>query len=1339
MKAHTNRLRFPILLPLWLAVLAASLLAAVITVLADPASAQQPPPDNKPKLIVSATTLTLTETEVERHDEGNPEEDVVWTTYTLYFDRNPAEIGDVDGDGNDDLECGGTAWVYVAGHSGSDIEFRYEQDGVQFSTGEECTGGNWGSPKILRLRAVADADMATDPPVTLTHEVWGKDAKTVLTTSENPTVAVSIIEKDRTEPAVSIVADGNIDEGEPAVFTLRRINHVEASQLTVDVNVSETGSALTDPPGATTQVQFAAFQAETTLTLGTDNDNVVEGDVTVTATITAPSGYEIAGDASATVTVADDDEARFSTSVDPTRIAEGQSSTLTVSTSNGVTFAEDQTITLDFTDSTAAAADYTVNPDTLTLQAGQSTVSATITAVDDEDNEPIERILIAAKHGTADIGHQQTITIEASDADAAVPVFSATLTVGEVVDGDSTFIGYDSMLGALSPSTFVLNGVTLTVANLELETIGSSTTLLLRVTPSLATGFALALGGQPFRPSDENASGTLSSYNWSDPGLNWSTGETVDVKLYVFEPGLLSIGMSEITGSDANATVETDNANGSTVHLRYRSDGATEWLAPNPAMRAVTPDLKTPSFPLTNLTNGATYEVQASLSASFPTGEIVSTIFTAGDTVSYESQTYTVTEGGEVTVPVMLSLSATGEVRVQITFGGNAEPGDYTITGLVDNNVLVFAVGEDLKSFTIQTQRDSDRNDETISLGFGTITGAVAGSPSTATITIDDTTPSSSSPPSGNGGGGGGPVFSEGPSATRSIPENTAGGEDIGDPITATGAALEYSLSGDDAAAFDIVADTGQLQTKSALDYETKNAYAVTVTATNTSGSSAEIDVTIDVIDVDEAPELTGPASVDHPENGEDPPAAYVAEDPEGDAVAWSLSGDDAGAFTITDGVLAFKEPPDHEAPADADGDNVYSVAVAASDANSVATIDVFIIVTDVDEPGTVTLSSDSPTVGAELSAALADPDGGITDAAWSWERSPDQTTWTPVGDASSSTYTPVAADAEHYLRAEARYADGEGPDKLAQGISANPVVETGAAVLLVLNPTELEAAPGPDLGEVEMTWIAATAATAHWVWSEKKWVWSEKKEDGADGKWNRGQAGSAVIGGLEAGQTYWFVVIENLARPGEEPRWTESSNWAQAFARNSLDPTRLSAAPGDNSGEIALTWAPAPNATAHWVWSVKDDGTDGKWNRGQAGSAVIGGLEAGQTYWFVVIENLARPGEEPRWTESSNWAQAFAGDSLDPTRLSAAPGDNSGEIALTWIAASDATAHWVWSVKVDSSGGKWTVGQAGSAVVGNLEAGQVYWFVVIERLVSRDGTPRWSELSNWVRSSPQR
>ena len=61
--------------------------------------------------------------------------------------------------------------------------------------------------------------------------------------------------------------------------------------------------------------------------------------------------------------------------------------------------------------------------------------------------------------------------------------------------------------------------------------------------------------------------------------------------------------------------------------------------------------------------------------------------------------------------------------------------------------------------------------------------------------------------------------------------------------------------------------------------------------------------------------------------------------------------------------------------------------------------------------------------------------------------------------------------------------------------------------------------------------------------------------------------------------------------------------------------------------------------------------------------------------------------------------------------------------------------AHWVWSVKDDGTDGKWNPGQPGSAVIGGLETDQTYWFVVIERLVSRDGTSRWSELSNWVRN----
>ena len=98
------------------------------------------------------------------------------------------------------------------------------------------------------------------------------------------------------------------------------------------------------------------------------------------------------------------------------------------------------------------------------------------------------------------------------------------------------------------------------------------------------------------------------------------------------------------------------------------------------------------------------------------------------------------------------------------------------------------------------------------------------------------------------------PVFTEGASATRSVAENTAAGENIGDPVAATDAnndTLTYTLGGADAESFDIEESSGQLQTKAALDYETKTSYTVEVTATDPSGASATITVTITVTDVD--------------------------------------------------------------------------------------------------------------------------------------------------------------------------------------------------------------------------------------------------------------------------------------------------------------------------------------------------------------------------------------------------------------------------------------------------------------------------------------------------------
>ena len=105
------------------------------------------------------------------------------------------------------------------------------------------------------------------------------------------------------------------------------------------------------------------------------------------------------------------------------------------------------------------------------------------------------------------------------------------------------------------------------------------------------------------------------------------------------------------------------------------------------------------------------------------------------------------------------------------------------------------------------------------------------------------------------------PAFAADAANTIEVAENTAEGENLGDPYTATDDNTPvYGLSGTDAASFTIDSGTGQLMTKAALDYETKMTYMVTVEVRDnedaTGGPDTVVDdtvkVTITVTNVDE-------------------------------------------------------------------------------------------------------------------------------------------------------------------------------------------------------------------------------------------------------------------------------------------------------------------------------------------------------------------------------------------------------------------------------------------------------------------------------------------------------
>lgn len=99
-------------------------------------------------------------------------------------------------------------------------------------------------------------------------------------------------------------------------------------------------------------------------------------------------------------------------------------------------------------------------------------------------------------------------------------------------------------------------------------------------------------------------------------------------------------------------------------------------------------------------------------------------------------------------------------------------------------------------------------------------------------------------------------------------------------------------------------------------------------------------------------PVFTSSGTATVPENTVGVFHAATAIDPDGDTLTFSLAGGvDRARFAITSaGGLSFVSPPDFEAPADSNADNVYQVALAVSDGQATVTRSLSVAVTDVAE-----------------------------------------------------------------------------------------------------------------------------------------------------------------------------------------------------------------------------------------------------------------------------------------------------------------------------------------------------------------------------------------------------
>ena len=191
------------------------------------------------------------------------------------------------------------------------------------------------------------------------------------------------------------------------------------------------------------------------------------------------------------------------------------------------------------------------------------------------------------------------------------------------------------------------------------------------------------------------------------------------------------------------------------------------------------------------------------------------------------------------------------------------------------------------------------------------------------------------------------------------------------DPEDTSADITRWSTTGRDGGDFTINSD-GQLTFRYPPDHERPddsnrdNVYEVTVRASD-GRVYGTYEVIVTVQPVDEAPEFRSGSRVEftYRENGTSSLYTYRATDPEGAGVSWTVGGNDASYFAISDsGVLIFLTPPDFENPARINGDgydNEYEVTVEATDDNfNTARLEVTATVTDVNEGPEITSCTDT-------------------------------------------------------------------------------------------------------------------------------------------------------------------------------------------------------------------------------------------------------------------------------------------------------------------------------------------------------------------------------------------
>jgi hypothetical protein len=560
--------------------------------------------------------------------------------------------------------------------------------------------------------------------------------------------------------SISLAPGVTPQEAGPVAGTFVLSRGGETTQaLTVNYTVSGTATPGTDYTELSGTATFGVGESQAIIEVPTLDDTDVDGGETIEVTIAAPTGLTIAGDATQSLTILDNESSSISIAAGATpQEAEQVAGTFVLSRAGDAS----QALTVNYTvgGTATAGTDYTELSGTASFAAGSSQTVITVPTLDDTDVDPGETIevTLTPPAGLAIDGDAtQTLTIldnetpsialEAATAPAE-PATSATYTVtlSTAAPAGGVTIPY-TVGGTASAADYTdPNAGTLTIAEgqttgtIQLDVVDDTEldpNETLDVTLGTVDGYIIS--GSPTVSQtitdDEQPTVTIAPNVAGAESNPLFTATPVDGEFVLSRTGDLTNALTVNYTVGGNATAGTD----------YTDFGTSVTFAAGEAQATVAvpvlddADIDPGETVTVTLAAGADYALGANSTATLNIidDEIPEIGFDAanpvvsGEEAGAVASTFNLTRTGSAD-----QLAAA--LTVNYTFGGTATAGtDYDNTGL---GTATFAAGSDTATITVPTIDDLDVDPgETIDITLVAPAGYnIANNTPTATATIVD-------------------------------------------------------------------------------------------------------------------------------------------------------------------------------------------------------------------------------------------------------------------------------------------------------------------------------------------------------------------------------------------------------------------------------------------------------------------------------------------------------------------------------------------------------------------------------------------------------------------------